>query len=68
MAKESPRHDLAGAVEDLVDRRVVALGQEDREDGFTLGGDLLAALYEGFLEVFLVLFGEISNHSNRLIS
>jgi hypothetical protein len=56
-------HNLAGAVEDLVDRGVVALGQEDREDGFTLGGDLLAALYEGFLKVFLVMLSEISNHS-----
>jgi len=62
------RHDLAGTVKDLVDRGVVALGEEDREDGFTLGGDLLAALNEGFLKVFLILFGQISNHSNCLIS
>ena len=57
-------HDLPGPVEDFVDRGVVAFGQEDGEDGLALGGDFLAALYEGFLKVFLILFGEISNHSN----
>ena len=57
------RHDLAGPVKDLVDRRVVALGEKDREDRFTLRGDLLAALYEGFLKVFLIMLSEISNHS-----
>jgi len=34
---------------------VVALGQEDGKDGFALGGDLLAALSEGFLKVLPIV-------------
>jgi hypothetical protein len=47
---------------------VVALGEEDGEDGFALGGDLLAALDKGFLQVLPIVLSEILNHSNRLIS
>ena len=56
-------HDLAGPVKDLVDRGVVAFGQEDGKDRLALGGDLLAALSEGFLEVFPIVISEILNHS-----
>jgi hypothetical protein len=50
-------------VKDLVDRRVVALGEEDGKHDLTLGGDFLAAASQGFLKFFAVVLREILNHS-----
>ena len=49
-------HGLAGALKNFVDRGVVAFGEEDGVDDFTLRRDLLAAMGQGLLELLLMVF------------
>ncbi len=63
-----PGHGLARPLEDLVDGRVVALGEQDGEDDLALRRHFLPAPGQGFLKIFPVVFAEILNHSKQGMS